>query len=284
VVSGFARFQSDAANGTLAAFSYIEPEWATHPRPKDPPASAPSDDHHNFRIENDQHPVSNLAVGEKLLYDVYQALRNGPAWGKALLIITYDEHGGNYDHVHPPTGAIAPDDVIGPSGFDFTRFGVRVPAVLVSPLIPEGTILHAPSDGRPPFDHTSIIATLRARFGFGALGQRDAVAPDLGSILTLQTSRTDDPLAGIEPPTAADPVLQVGSPPVGAAPSSFLEAKAVAAAALPVPADPIADPEAKVKTLRTAADQYSFIQQRRAAWRAAGRPLQQPSTSEPSQV
>jgi len=273
VVSSFKRFQSDAANGELAAFSYIEPEWATHPRRHPPPAGAPTGDEHNFHVENDQHPVSNLAVGEKLLYDVYQALRNGPAWEKTLLIITYDEHGGNYDHVHPPTGAIPPDDVIGASGFDFTRFGVRVPAVLVSPLIPEGTILHAPNDGRPPFDHTSIIATLRARFGIGALGQRDAAAPDLGSVLTLPTPRTDDPLAAIQPPTAADPVLQAGSPPVGAAPSAFLEAKALAAAALPVPTDPIADPQATVKTLRTAADQYNFIQQRRAAWRAAGRPM-----------
>jgi phospholipase C len=272
VVSGFTRFQSDAANGELAAFSYLEPEWATHPRHQAPPGAPP--DEHNFHIENDQHPVSNLAVGEKLLYDVYQALRNGPAWGKTLLIITYDEHGGNYDHVHPPTGAIPPDSVIGASGFDFTRFGVRVPAVLVSPLIPEGTILHAPSDGRPPFDHTSIIATLRARFGIGALGRRDAAAPDVGSVLTLQMPRADDPLATVEPPTAADPILQAGSPPVGAAPSSFLEANALAAAALPVPTDPIADPEATVSTLTTAADQYNFIQQRRAAWRAAGRPLQ----------
>jgi phospholipase C len=273
VVSGFARFQADAASGNLAAFSYIEPEWATYPRQGDPPATTQADDEHNFHVENDQHPVSNLAVGEKLLYDVYQALRsNGPAWEKTLLIITYDEHGGNYDHVHPPTGAIAPDGVIGTSGFDFTRFGVRVPAVLVSPLIPEGTILHAPGDGRPPFDHTSIIATLRARFGLGALGRRDAAAPDVGSILTLPTPRADDPLAAIEPPTAADPVLQAGSPPVGAAPSAFLEANAIAAAALPVPADPIPDPEAKVKTLTTAAEQYNFIQQRRAEWRAAGAP------------
>jgi phospholipase C len=273
VVSGFTRFQSDAANGRLAGFSYIEPEWATYPRRTDAPAVAQANDEHNFHIENDQHPVSNLAVGEKLLYDVYQALRsNGPAWEKTLLIITYDEHGGNYDHVHPPTGAIAPDGVIGPSGFDFTRFGVRVPAVLVSPLIPEGTILHAPSDGRPPFDHTSIIATLRARFSLGALGNRDAAAPDVGPILTLQTPRTDDPLAAIEPPTAADPVLEAGSPPVGVAPSSFLEEKAVAAAALPVPNEPIADPEAKVKTLTSAADQYKFIQERLAAWHAAGRP------------
>jgi phospholipase C len=273
VVSGFARFQADAASGGLAAFSYLEPEWATYPPKSAPPDETQTDDQHNWHIENDQHPVSNLAVGEKLLYDVYQALRNGPAWGKTLLIITYDEHGGNYDHVHPPTGAIAPDGHIGTSHFDFTRFGVRVPAVLVSPLIPEGTILHAPSDG-PPFDHTSIIATLRARFGLGALGKRDAAAPDVSSVLTLSAPRSDDPLASVVPPAASDPVLQPGSPPVGAAPSSFLEAKAVAAAALPVPGDPIADPGATVKALSTAAEQYEFIQQRQAAWQAAGRPLQ----------
>ena len=250
VVSGFAKFQADAATGQLGAFSYIEPEWATHPRHGAPPDAVHADDEHNFHVENDEHPVSNLAVGEKLLYEVYQALRsNRPAWEKTLLIITYDEHGGCYDHVHPPTGAIAPDNIVGHSGFDFTRFGVRVPAVIISPLIPEGTILRAPTD-EPPFDHTSIIATLRARFGISALGRRDAAAPNVGSALTLATPRTDDPLAGIDPPTATDPVLEAGSPPVGAAPSSFLEAKALAAAALPVATAAIADPEAKVQTLR----------------------------------
>ena len=107
VVSGFTRFQSDAADGTLAAFSYIEPEWATHPGPPQHPGPAPANNGHNWHLENDQHPVSNMAVSEKLLYDVYQALRSGPAWVNTLLIITYDEHGGNYDHVPPPTGAIA---------------------------------------------------------------------------------------------------------------------------------------------------------------------------------
>jgi phospholipase C len=271
VVSGFARFQADAASGNLATFSYLEPEWATEPGSHASPVVVGADNQHNFQVENDQHPVSNMAVGEKFLYDIYQALRSGPGWDKTLLIITYDEHGGNYDHVPPPTGAIPPDDIIGPSGFNFTRFGLRVPAVIVSPLIPEGTVFRAPS-GEPPFDHTSIIATIRARFGIGALGKRDAAAPDLGSVLTLATARTDDPLAGISPPTAADPVLKPGSPPVGAAPSSFLIAKALAAAALPVPTDPITDPEATVQALSSAADHYRFIQERLAKWHAAGRP------------
>jgi phospholipase C len=256
--SGFKRFQADAATGQLANFSYLEPEFATHGRAGD----------HDFQVENDQHPVSNLAVGEKLLYDIYEALRGGPAWAKTLLIITYDEHGGCYDHVHPPTEATPPDTKIDSSGFDFTRFGVRVPAVIVSPLIPEGTVMRAPANG-PPFDHTSIIATLRACFGIAALLKRDAIAPSVTSVLTLAAPRTDDPLAIVTPPTAANPVLQAGSPPVGAAPSSFLTAKAVAAAALPIPGAPIADPEAKVATLKTAEEQYQFTQERLAAWHAA---------------
>src|SRR6478672_7984179 len=159
--SGFKRFQSDVANGQLPAFSYIEPGWATYPRRGAPPSTVHADNEHNFHIENDEHPVSNLSVGEKLIYDVYRALRSNQAvWEKSLLIITYDEHGGNYDHVPPDTGATPPDDIIGASGFDFTRFGVRVPAVIVSPLIPAGTVFRAPA-GSPPYDHTSIIATLR---------------------------------------------------------------------------------------------------------------------------
>jgi phospholipase C len=261
VESGFDKFQSDAASGQLAAFSYIEPEWAHY------------HDKHNFQLENDQHPVSNLAVGEKLIFDVYAALSSNQAvWAKSLLVITYDEHGGNYDHVPPETGATPPDNITRPPGFDFTRFGVRVPAVIVSPLIPAGTVFRAPA-GSPPYDHTSIISTLRARFDLGPLGRRDAVAPHLGPVLSLSQPRHDDPLAGITPPIAADPVLQAGSTPVGEAPSAFLEAKAIAAAKLPVPSAPIENPEQTVAALPTAAKQYAFIQDRLQAWEAAGKPL-----------
>jgi phospholipase C len=273
VEPGFDKFQSDVASGQLAAFSYIEPEWATYPRRSDPPSTTDADNKHNFHVQNDEHPVSNLAVGEKLIYDVYAALRsNQGVWEKSLLIITYDEHGGNYDHVPPETGAAPPDGMIGASGFDFTRFGVRVPAVIVSPLIPAGTVFRAPA-GSPPYDHTSVIATLRARFNLGPLGKRDAIAPHLGPVLTLSEPRRDDPLERVTSPTATDPVLQAGSPPIGEAPSSFLEAKAIAAAKLPVPSEPIENPEQTVAALSTAAKQSAFIQDRLQAWEAAGKPL-----------
>jgi phospholipase C len=80
-------------------------------------------------------------------------------------------------------------------------------------------------------------------------------------------------LEGVTPPTAADPVLQAGSAPIGAAPSSFLEAKAIAAAKLPVPSEPIENPEQTVAALSTAAKQDAFIQDRLQAWEAAGKPL-----------
>jgi phospholipase C len=79
-----------------------------------------------------------VALGELLIHDVYEAVRGGAGWAQTLLIVTYDEHGGCYDHVPPPSGATPPGDDTGEFGFDFTRFGVRVPAVLVSPLIEPG--------------------------------------------------------------------------------------------------------------------------------------------------
>ena len=83
----------------------------------------------------------------------------GPGWPGTLLVITYDEHGGCYDHVPPPWGAVPPDSDTGEFSFGFERFGVRVPAVLVSPLIAPGTVYRVPAGGTP-LDHTSILKTV----------------------------------------------------------------------------------------------------------------------------
>jgi phospholipase C len=120
----FADFQSDAAAGTLPQYSFLEPSWGS--------------------AGNSQHPNYDVSLGEQLIQQVYNTLRGGPGWAQTLLFITYDEHGGLYDHVPPPSGATPPDATPGEFGFDFTRFGVRVPAVLVSPLIPAGTVFRVP--------------------------------------------------------------------------------------------------------------------------------------------
>jgi phospholipase C len=134
-------------------------------------------------------------------------------------VLTYDEHGGCYDHVPPPYGATPPDADAGEFGFDFTRFGVRVPTVLISPLIAAGTVYRAPGGG-PPLDHTSVLKTVEQRWGLSALTKRDAAAPGFGDVLTLATARTDDVLAGVTVPTSG------GTTPSAAAPSHLQEVQA----------------------------------------------------------
>jgi phospholipase C len=187
----FAAFRAAAADGTLAAFSFLEPIWGS--------------------AGNSQHPNYNVALGEQLIRDVYQAVRGGPGWARTLLVITYDEHGGCYDHVLPPSGATPPDNNAGEFGFTFTRYGVRVPAVLVSPLIQPGTVFRAPASGQP-LDHTSILKTVQQRWGLPQLTARDAAAPGFGDVLTLTAPRTDDPLAGVTVPVAAGPGPAAGKP------------------------------------------------------------------------
>jgi phospholipase C len=187
----FTDFTAAAAAGTLPAFTFLEPDWSS--------------------TGNSQHPNYNVALGEQLIHDVYQAVRGGPGWAQTLLVVTYDEHGGCFDHVPPPSGATPPDQDAGEFGFDFTRFGVRVPAVLVSPLIAPGTVFRVPA-GSMPIDHTSILKTVQQRWGLPSLTARDAAAPGLGDVLTLSAPRTDDPLAGVTVPVASGPGPSAGRP------------------------------------------------------------------------
>ena len=167
----YEEFGHDARAGTLPAYSFIEPRYFA-----------------DLALPNDAHPPHVVTLGEQLIADVYNSVRAGPGWTETLLIITYDEHGGCYDHV-PPPAAIPPSAPAVGQLFAFDRYGVRVPAVLVSPFIRPGTVLRPSPDARFPFDHTSIIATLRKRFPeLGeSLTDRDAAAPDLAAVLDLAT-------------------------------------------------------------------------------------------------
>jgi phospholipase C len=176
-----ANFSKDAAAGKLASYTFIEPQF-----------SGPG--------QNDQHPPTDIRSGEKLIADIYNGLVKSPQWQETLLVITYDEHGGCYDHVAPPNGAKNPDEnnAAGQMGFMFNRFGIRVPAVLVSPYIEAGTIFRSPS--WPSFDHTSIIKTVQKCFGLtGYLTQRDLHAQDLGGALVLNEPRKDTPAVKPQP-------------------------------------------------------------------------------------
>lgn len=171
-------FLSDASAGRLPNYSFIEPRYFSDPISRSMP--------------NDQHPPHNVAYGERLVARCYDALRNGPGWKNTLFVILYDEHGGIYDHVPPP--AAVPPDNLQPDGFAFDRYGVRVPAVIVSPWVPAGSIIRPPHGCLCPFDHTSIIATLRDLYGLNAtLTQRDAQAPTFLHALSLPSPSNEGP-------------------------------------------------------------------------------------------
>ncbi|KAL5549644.1 hypothetical protein UlMin_004875 [Ulmus minor] len=154
---------------------------------------------------NDDHPSHDVSEGQKFIKEVYEALRASPQWNEILFLIIYDEHGGFYDHVPTPvTGVPSPDGLIGPEpyNFKFDRLGVRVPAILISPWIERGTVLHEPSGPYPSsqFEHSSIAATVKKIFNLkNFLTKRDEWAGTFESVLTRTTPRTDCPETLAEP-------------------------------------------------------------------------------------
>lgn len=162
----------------------------------------------SYRGGSSQHPMDGMARGEALIKEIYEALRSSPLWATSLLVITYDEHGGFYDSAKPPR-ATPPSDG-GPvpekqNGFKFDQYGPRVPAIVVSPRIPKGTVDHT------VYDHTSILATLHQLWDLAPLTQRDKVAADVLHLLSATSPRTDCPTTLSQPvPDAAS------SPPVAA--------------------------------------------------------------------
>lgn len=172
------QFFTDAAAGTLPGFSLVEPDYGT---------------------QSEENP-QNIASGEAFAASVVNAVINGPAWPKTLLIWAYDEHGGYYDHVPPPP-AIPPDSIApqvpdGQSAYDgFGRYGFRVPCVVVSPWARPHHVSHT------VYDHTSILKLAETKWNLPALTYRDANAAPLLDLLDLHHP------AFAEPPPLARPLL-----------------------------------------------------------------------------
>ena len=234
----FRDFQQRAAEGTLPAFAFLEPSWDS--------------------TGNSQHPNYDVSLGEQLIHDTYYAVRNGKNWASTLLIVTYDEHGGNYDHVAPPSGATPPGDgSVGEFGFGFDRFGLRVPAVLISPLIAAGTVFRAASG---VIDHTSVLRTIHDRWDTEPLTARDKAAASLAGVITLDAPRQDDPLASVAVP------VPVGNHPNSSTPSKIDMIQAARVAALPIRNEKGYYEEGK-PDLTSTASVSDFIRDRSAAWR-----------------
>ncbi len=140
-------FFQDARAGSLPNFSLVDPDfWSS-----------------------DLHPPHSLALGEALLGSVVRSMQESPQWGRSLLVVTFDEYGGFFDHVVPPTTK-DPRPA-------FRQLGFRVPTLVVGPSVRRGAVVST------VFEHVSIAATLRTRFGIDSLGARMDAAADLSSCI-----------------------------------------------------------------------------------------------------
>ncbi|MCC6551723.1 MAG: alkaline phosphatase family protein [Polyangiaceae bacterium] len=143
-------FFADAAAGTLPAFSIIDPQFFGGGA-------------------NDDHPDHDIQLGQVLMAAVYSALAQSPQWNQCLFVLTYDEHGGFFDHVAPPT-KIDEDP-------EFTQLGFRVPSIVAGPYVRRGCAVTT------PFEHVSVVKTLRTRFGIPSLNARVDATNDLSACI-----------------------------------------------------------------------------------------------------
>ena len=151
------QFAVDAAAGTLPNVAFVDPSFFGTPD-----------------IQSDEHPPANVQVGQAWVEDKVRSLMKSPLWPRSALFLTYDEHGGYYDHV-PPPAACVPDDIPpmleeGDVDEQFDRYGFRVPVVVVSPYARKRFVSHV------VHDHTSIVRFIATRFDLPALTRRDANA------------------------------------------------------------------------------------------------------------
>jgi phospholipase C len=152
-MSPFASFLSDAAAGVLPAVTFVDPRFTDE----------------EDGTSNDDHPHADIRAGEDFMNQVYDAVRNGPQWENTVLVITYDEWGGFFDHVPP---GHAPD-----VSKKTSLRGFRVPTVVISPFARRGYVSHQ------TFDHTSILKMIEWRFGLKPLTVRDQKANNLATVL-----------------------------------------------------------------------------------------------------
>ncbi len=180
------QFYKDAADGNLPGFCIVEPDYG------------------NTSEENPQ----NIAEGEAFAAKVIEAVMTGPRWGSTVLIWTYDEHGGYYDHV-PPPAAVPPDDVApnpiplidgSAKHYDgFGRYGFRVPCAIVSPWARPDYVSHQ------VFDHTSILKLVETKWNLPALTRRDANANNMLDMFDFSRP------AFRTPPALAKPLVDTDS-------------------------------------------------------------------------
>lgn len=205
-------FHELARRGELPDFSFIEPQWtfAEGIELNDLNILFPNSEYLLGLQGNDLHPPGDVRTAENLLANIYTSLIANPdAWENTLFIVLFDEHGGIFDHISPPD-AIPPDNN-NQNGFNFDRFGVRTPALFISPRIKQRTVIRSDLDA--PFDHTSLAATLLKWKGVDPslwnMGNRVAAAPTFENVITEEIPRTDASLGEM---TSSNHTIIMGEP------------------------------------------------------------------------
>jgi phospholipase C len=263
-VKSLSDMQNDLQNAYPYRYTFIEPNYGNILN-------------NTYEGGSSQHPMDDVSGGENIIANVVNSIAQSPLWPNSLLIITYDEHGGFYDSVAPaPNSTVAPNpgDEPGTNGFTFTQLGVRVPAVIVSPLVtvgPDHTL----------YDHSSVPATIERLFGLQPLTARDAVANDFMHLLSsdanaVRTERPPNLDAGRpsppKPPVAAEKLAALAQEPLPES-GNLLGVLAVAqktdielSSGAPVERAAIV---ARVQAARTRGDADAYIREVMAKVRAA---------------
>lgn len=182
------QFWTDVEQGKLPPYAFVEPRMIYDHNDFHPPVGPLRESEVDGREVTDS-AVSDVRAGELLIHRIYTAIRASATEGgsnamNTMLLITFDEHGGTYDHVPPPTATPPHADAKpGEMGFAFDRLGCRVPTIAISAYTAAGGVIH------DPMHHGSVIATLCAAHGLDPLTDRDDGAPTITNAITLDEPR-----------------------------------------------------------------------------------------------
>ncbi len=261
-VKHLSDMEGDLQSGYPYRYTFIEPNYGDITN-------------NTYQNGSSQHPMDDVSGGENLIANVYNWISQSPLWASSLLIITYDEHGGFYDSVIPgPAIPPNPADQPGANGFVFNQLGVRVPAIIVSPLITVGP-------DHTPYDHSSVPATIERLFGLSSLTARDAAANDFTHLLSsgadavrtknvphLNAGRPSTPKPPMKPEELAALALEPLPPKGNLLGTLAVVAKTDKELSAGTPAEHAAI-EARVATIKTRGDADAYIKEVMAKVQAA---------------
>lgn len=172
----FAAFLGDCLLGTLPHVAFVDPPFIDE----------------NLGTSTDDHPHADVRRGQAFLHLIYEAVTHSRSWKNTVLVMTYDEWGGFFDHVPPPTAPIPP--ATSTAGDRDGRLGFRVPCLVVSPFARRNHVAHSPSYEYPVvYDHTSILKMIEWRWGLKPLTDRDSQARSMVDMLDLSAPNTAAP-------------------------------------------------------------------------------------------